>query len=342
MLPRMLLAFSCLCPAWTTAAAASPPADLAARASATVEAIDAMVEIMKESIWTLPASFGDPPPDASGNTLEGDLAEYLLTDAVLQEIAAIRERIVSAAGENDALSPELSAPFNDVLERETCRARNLRMYWAPEQGFAYHDGMVERLRELLPADEAIASELAALRDRTRLTRQDMLASIAECARPQAAPDSSAADAIRADYDSLRLRLAARFDAAVTAGDLAPLTLEREAACPQLPEIQTGADGNARVRSVPDLGRFYPAQDRFNGIEATVRVHVEWDAAGCVIRSSVASSSGSQSMDQAALHASFGLEMHPAIVEGKPQGDGATLPMRFSLRGPAAPDPQPQP
>lgn len=346
MLPRMLLASACLCaPAWTSAAAANPTPDQASAGSAAVEALDAMIDMMKESIWRLPSALGDPPPDASGNTLEGDLAEYLMSDAVLQEIATIRGRMVSAVGEDGALTPELSAPLQQILEQENCRALHLTMYWAPERHFAYHDGMVERLRTLLPADEAIASELAALRGRIGHSRQTMLANIAECAEVQSGTEDSWSrqrDEIRAEYTSLRVELAARVDAAVAAGQIAPLTLEREAACPEAPEIQAGADRNARVRSMPDVGRFYPAQDRFSNIEGIVRVYVEWDATGCVTRSSVTGSSGSQAMDQAALRAALGLEMHPGIVDGKPQADGAVLPLRFSLRGPTEPEPQPQP
>src|SRR5690606_30782307 len=135
----------------------------------------------------------------------------------------------------------------------------------------------------------------------------MLDNIAECAGAQSGADSTWSrrlDGIRAEYTALRVQLAARVDAAVTARQLAPLTLERETACPEPPELQDGADRNARVRSTPDIGRFYPAQDRFNAVEGIVRVYVEWDAAGCVTRSSVAGSSGSQAMDQAALRAAL--------------------------------------
>jgi TonB family protein len=84
----------------------------------------------------------------------------------------------------------------------------------------------------------------------------------------------------------------------------------------------------------------------NSVEGRVRVRVETDSTGCVIRVDVAQSSGAPELDQAGMLMGFEIQFMPGEVDGKAVGGTFIQPITFGLldaelRLPTAP-PQPQP
>lgn len=327
MLARLLL--TCLCaatPVMSLAAAAPATPARAAFEVDTVREADALLDLLKRSMW---ASSGLTERDAAGRTMQEDVSELTLTDDTLEEFAKLRARMIEAHGEDGALPPMLRAAFSSLMERETCRRAAISSYWGPGQEAAIHEAMIRSMHERLKSDLPLEAEFEALRKRDQITRDTMMRRLAGCASAPTAwtPVSFTA---RADYIQLRARYAALIDAATAEGRLPIHSLEREAPCPAAAPPRQG-DNKARVRSPPDVGRYYPTMDRMLMIEGLVRVRVEWDSTGCVLRTVVFASSGSESLDSAALRAALELSMDPMTIRGVPQADASILPVRFSLK-----------
>jgi TonB family protein len=324
MLARLMLASLCFAPVVGLAAAVSP--SVADDAPVTVRDADQMLDLLKRAMWRTAEA---PATEVDGRTIQDDLSELTLTDSTLEEIAKLRARMVEAHGEDGEVSPMLLTSYIGVLGRESCRSKAIIQYWAPggpEAG--YHESLIRAMHQRLKSGHAVEAEFEELRQRVRISRETMLQLVADCAsNPDAA--STQALATRADYARIRARYAAQIDAAMAEGRLPPRIVEREAPCPAPAQPRQG-DNKARIRNMPDIGNFYPILDRAMMIEGVVRVMVEWDDTGCVLRTRLVNTSGSESLDDAALRAIQLMSMEPMTVGGVPQGDAATLPVRFSL------------
>lgn len=331
MLNRLLPALLCAA-APVLAASGEAPGNAAypSAEEATVRDVDGMLDSFKRSIW---ASTRFTDRDATGRTLQDDVAEFVLTDDFLAEFAKLRARMVEVHGEDGPLSPTLQQSFEELMERELCRSAAISSYWGAGQEAAIHEGMIRAMHERLESDLPLEAEFETLRARARISRDTLMQRLAGCASDP--PGFVPAWAIqrlptRADYDQIRARYAALIDAATAEGKLPVRRLEREAPCPAaVPPRQD--DQKARVRSMPDVGRFYPPMDRALQIEGMVRVRVEWDGTGCVKRASVVGTSGWETLDNAALHVALEMAMDPMTIRGVPVSDSATLPVRFSLK-----------
>jgi protein TonB len=86
--------------------------------------------------------------------------------------------------------------------------------------------------------------------------------------------------------------------------------------------------------VPDPQDYYPSASRSLQEEGIVRVQICWGTNGRIDTSQlkVAESSGFSRLDDAALRLARGIRMKPGTVDGKPEADCATLPVRFTLKG----------
>lgn len=91
---------------------------------------------------------------------------------------------------------------------------------------------------------------------------------------------------------------------------------------------------ASVASMPNVDDYYPSASRSLQEEGVVRVQVCWGTNGRVDAGQVkvAQSSGFPRLDDAGLKVAQRIRMKPATVDGKPEAECATLPVRFSLKG----------
>jgi TonB family protein len=79
-----------------------------------------------------------------------------------------------------------------------------------------------------------------------------------------------------------------------------------------------------------LADFYPADMRRSGIEGAVLVKIRIDTSGCVIARAVIGSSGSDSLDAAALRFVETASYLPAERNGHAVSFDASQPVNFSL------------
>src|SRR5690606_11142183 len=117
---------------------------------------------------------------------------------------------------------------------------------------------------------------------------------------------------------------------------APVTTEVQPPAPPPPPQVTRSVVRTRasVASMPNVDDYYPPASRSLQEEGVVRVQVCWGTNGRVEAAQVqiAESSGHKRLDDAGLRVAQRIRMKPATVDGKPEADCATLPVRFSLKG----------
>lgn len=78
------------------------------------------------------------------------------------------------------------------------------------------------------------------------------------------------------------------------------------------------------------GPDYPPRERRLGVEGVAEVHAEVDGSGAVASAGVARSSGSASLDRAAVEAVLRWRFEPALREGVPVPDSVRVRVRFEL------------
>jgi TonB family protein len=302
----------------------------------TLDEVDRLIEGMRASTWTLPQMLGNPPPDADGRTVEDDIAQYLLTDETLREFAQARGRLAAAANEDGTLPQQALAELASLLARETCRIWSIGMIWTADGPFEYHADMIQTAIDRLPAErrQAASLRLAGLRTPWRGDRKMLEEAIAACSALKEGAVHPLDLRIRKVYEEfthLRSELAAEINRMIGSGEIAPVERQRDPPCPAPSEPALGEDRVFRIRSTPDAGAFYPADARLYRVEGIVRVQLHWDAGGCVTRTVVVETSGSEELDQAAIRIGFAITIDPAIENGKAVGGSGTMPVRFSLQ-----------
>lgn len=77
--------------------------------------------------------------------------------------------------------------------------------------------------------------------------------------------------------------------------------------------------------------FYPPSDRRNGLEAAVLVSVKVSKTGCAEQLAIASSSGTETIDDAALRYVEAVKFLPAAQGNTPAAGQMTFRVKFQLR-----------
>ncbi len=341
------------------AAGASPPARVTSPnrpmvpdrlRSMTLSQIDEALDDFRRMSWRLPEELGNPGSRPDGSSLQADIDLFLQTEATLAEFMRARRRLADGQAPDGTLPIAELMEFNTLVQREACRFYSISGFWGPaEDGSVYHVVLVQTLLDRLPAvPEEFRREFASIRADLRRTREQLEAEVATCGDPARDPIdamTARARAASARTAALRSALALKIDEAVAAGRLPPRRLERAAPCPAPATASVAAADRNRpaLRSFPDAAAHYPAESRLMGVEGTVRVEAMYDAGGCVVSGMVVSTAGADALDEAALRVALLMEMEPAVIDGKPVAGGATLPIRFTLRGVEdVPANQPQP
>ncbi|MEO8316274.1 MAG: energy transducer TonB [Pseudomonadota bacterium] len=319
----------------------APPRLTPANRAISLEDLDYGLANFRKTIWLLPANAGNPRPDHTGATMEGDLAKYLLSDATMAKYDALRIRARDAIPAGSKLIPaEAMGPLSEVISGETCRLMVISGYWQSRRAGTYHDDLVQRQIDRLPAPSRpdAAARLRALGERINKLRNTLETDITACPVP---PRSEEFVSIVKDYNALRLQALAT----VLANQTSPavVSTKRSTTCPS--PSPPGTDGaRMRVVSRKNLEGFYPPEAVSFQVEGRVEIVIVYDATGCVVETAIQRSSGSDALDKAASEYGFGIVLQPAVVNGNPVRGAAVQPVVFSMRDwpTAFPVPQPQP
>lgn len=315
----------------------------------TLADVDSMLDSFRQMTWSMPAGLGNPQPRPDGSSLQADIDRFLQTDATLAEFMRTRRRLADGQAEDGSLPGEGLLDFVAQTQREMCRFSAVAWHWAPDDaGIAHHTGLIQTLLDRLPgASGGDREQLTTLAAELKGTREHLEEDVRMCGDPERDPadvDGLRAHQALARLTQMREDLARQIDAAVMAGRLPPRRLERATACPEPPAGRDGPDrARPALRSIPDVAAYYPGEARHHVVEGIVRIHVSYDAAGCVGSAEVVASSGSDALDEAAMQVALLAEMEPAVKDGESIGGEATLPLRFTLQGvDDQPADQPQP
>jgi len=110
----------------------------------------------------------------------------------------------------------------------------------------------------------------------------------------------------------------------------PRTPEPPAARPPLPERAGGLFVAARPTRGACPPPAYPEEARLRGVEGRAILRLSIDATGRVASAELVESSGSASLDAAALDAARGWRFEPATLDGRPCPSSLRIPVRFVL------------
>jgi TonB family protein len=300
--------------------------------SMTLEDLDNGLLMFKKGIWSMSAAAGNLRADHTGATLESDLAKYLLSDAILTRIEILRTRARAATPAGSNIIPaEIVAPLEEVMRSESCRLQAVTAYWQVRKGGAYHDDLVQKQIDRLPAAAraTAAARLRALGEHINNLRTSLDTVIASCP-VVASLQSGDLVSVLQKYNELRLQtLSAVLDNKSDPADFA--VTKRTTPCPS-PAVRDGTDdAKWRVISRKNVADFYPAEAVSYEVEGRVEVVVTYDATGCVVETAIKRSSGSDALDNAASAYGFGIVFQPAVVNGKPVGGSVVAPVVFELK-----------
>jgi len=307
-----------------------------------LEQIDLFMRQLRQAAWTMPEQLGHPAADESGRRLEDDLAEYFLTDATLARFDELRAQLAAGNGDAAAQSSATMA-LQQIAMMELCHQMALKAYWQSRAARDYQRAQVARLIEKLPEAErqSKADELRDLDAGPPLPRSLVGASMQYCTERAAAPAGlvmagvppviQAAQTLVDGYNTLRLKLAAELDGLREPGT-EPDWVNRGIPCPA-PAANSSNSGYPRMRSQPDVARYYPRAALDYGATGLVQLLLHYDNTGCVTAAAVRKSSGSEELDAAALQIAFQTALLPAVVDGTPQAGAIVLPVKFSINSP---------
>jgi TonB family protein len=307
--------------------------------------LDEGIRIMRELPWHLLENAGQLAPDDAGRTLEQDIDDYYMVEPVLKTMTSLRDQL-AAAYQADAVIPVSALqPVRQVLSSEDCRISMLVTYWGTQRLREFHRDMIQHLIADLPeADRAAAdTQLHDADTRSSGLRAQVPAAMNRC-RDVPTTDAAflmqwfgeGASLIRISTDildelnALRQRLAVvRDKARETAGQERAWT-QRSVPCPA-PADELNSKPMPAYRVRPDMQGYYPPQARSMQVAGTVRAMAGYDSTGCIIAVSIADSSGSDELDDAATRFVFDVALTPGEVDGKAVSGVVVIPVRFSMR-----------
>jgi TonB family protein len=88
-----------------------------------------------------------------------------------------------------------------------------------------------------------------------------------------------------------------------------------------------------VRSIVDLGKYYPDEARRASITGRIVLRLSIDAAGCERQAEVIRSSGAPELDAAAIQVAEDMRFYPAQQRGKVVASQPSIPIKFELKDP---------
>jgi len=315
----------------------------------TLDDLDTVISSMKRGPWQLSEMLLNLGPDSAGRRPEQDIAEYLVTDSLLQRVDALRKQIRDTTPPDaKQISRESMQRVEEVLKPELCRFSVVVGYWRMRDGREQHHALIHTVASSLPEPDRLLADtqLAAADLGSDVLREQVAPAIARCSNVIGSfpPEfNQQVETILWRYDQLRLELVERRRNLQGNIGLETKWTARQKPCPPPISPSPGDSSPLRLIRGQSLPEFYPDEMRRLGITGVVKVELDVDTNGCVVATRVADSAGSDVLDQSAVTVAFELKFQPAVSNGHAVRSVGVTPIRFHLPEPnSAAPPQPQP
>jgi hypothetical protein len=241
------------------------------------------------------------------NTDPADNRHRKFADDLREMLATKRKEFATAGTDGKQLIDELS--------RQT---RALTAYWATVRATNSNRELWPGFlnRNELPADTAHAAQVLA-------AERALLEAQAKSPVPQS------------DWAPLSVQLSRAYvqerGALQTKQTVADLRFRQRAApCPPPATTTAQRSTPALEREQPNAMEFYPPSDKRNGLEAAVLVSVKVSENGCAEQLAIAGSSGTETIDDAAIRYAEALKFLPAAQGNTPTAGQMTFRVKFQL------------
>jgi TonB family protein len=302
---RALSAAACaaLAAAAMTAAAQGARIDLQVppqRKLDTAEQLEAAVHELHKRAWQMYVGVYIAEPDPRGRSASQDVDEWLLTapnEQQLQQLLA-RAREQGAAHQDAALRDTLDRAAA-LTQREDYRQQLLNAYWWYQYWISHHEANLRALEERDTAQQRTARRGRIAPVEARLAQELSKAMLADSSAAQQAALERMKILCLEVFKVLneeRAELAGQTSAA--AGQNLPR--ERSTPCPPGSGRTSGVERPKFSAGSHATEEFYPPDSKRDRFEGVVEVQAVVSATGCMLKASVARSSGAAALDEAAL------------------------------------------
>ncbi len=293
----------------------------------TMGEVDTIIQGAKSFTWTLPEMLRHPPADQDGRRMEDDVADYLFAPPALAQLDKARQELAATTPTAGGFPESSLRQLQEVLAAQNCRGFVLMRYWSGAEALDYHRGMIVAIIDRMPAMDqpAARAELDSLDKGAETGRQRIASNMQACDAFEISPralQTSPAD----PYNKLRQQLAGQLEKARSG---LPQSTRRSKPCPA-PATRTSGKPYPSNVSRPDFSEYYPLEARGRDVSGVGRIRIEVDQAGCAASASVATSTGAEILDAAAVQYALDLEFLPAEEDGKATTVFVILPVTFSM------------
>jgi TonB family protein len=272
------------------------------------------------------------PKDSRGRTINADIKELVLTDAVAKRLDALREQGRARALQYDTAGMNrVLAEARPIVEAEVFKLMLTTTYWLAHSSLDHHYQLFEpwlagasrkereglqRYRDQM-REKILALRARALEQTTTATRMAVYDELN-------AEKKSAAAFFNGQRTSLVGQQAGKPGAA-------PKSRKRQSPCPSPVSPQPGAKQAGLGENSQPLEAFYPAFERRTEVEGSVLVRAQISDSGCMEHAEVARSSGVDALDESALMWAEYANFRPAEKDGKPAADTVRFAVKFDLQ-----------
>jgi TonB family protein len=294
---------------------------------------DETIENLRTTRDAARAATTDPgPKDSRGRTMNEDIKELVLTDAVAKQLDALREQGRAQSSQYDtAALNRILAEARPIVEAEVFKLMLTTSYWLAYSTLDHHHRLLEPWLASASRKERDGPERqrAAIREKLLALRARALDQTTTATR-MAVYDELYAEKKKAaaSFNAQRISLVGQQAGKPGA---APKSRKRESPCPPAVSPVPGAKSAGLGENSQPLEAFYPALQKRMEVEGTVLVRAQISASGCMEQAEVARSSGVDSLDESALLWAEFANFRPAEKDGKPAADAIRFAVKFDLQ-----------
>jgi TonB family protein len=297
----------------------------------TVDKWDVTIDSVRAMATAVHSATDKRSKDIRGRTAEEDWKQWILTPETEARLDSLREKVRAQATLSDYNGvTQTMKEAVPLVEAEAYKSRVLSTYWLVQGALVHHRQLLEPLMARAPRDQA-----KIIADRMKGREQTLADAIAPAVLSD--PATAGVDAI---LKMRKLRAEAVEDYNRQRADLVehlagksktpPKSRARHAPCPQPSTATSGSDKPRLAPSDVSLDEVYPPSAQRDEVEGRVVVRVSISATGCMERAEVATSSGAEELDEAALLWAERGSFLPAEKDGKPVSGSFAFAVHFKL------------